>query len=397
MFDAQEEERGRVARELHDGISQILVGVRYALETARRRLAAGDARAEDTLDRGAAHLSTAIQEVRRISRDLRPGALDDLGLGPALKALSEDFGRRTGIVTEFDTVVFRNRLDDEAKIALYRVAQEALTNIERHSGATRVHIDLRGHASGGTLRITDNGCGIDASRAGAGGGLGPAQHAGTRRADRRAARASAPRPRAPRSRRRCRSPTFSRRRASPRPAPETKRATRMTHAPTRVVIVDDHPMVTEGIQSILEGYDDIEVIAALACGQAIIDRVGDLAPDVVLLDLNMPGIGGLSTTEIVLERRPGTRILILSMHDSPEYIASALSHGASGYVLKDVPVDEIKRAIDAVMAGQRYLCTGAQGSLAPFTAPEREQLTNREQTILLLLAMSAVPARRPEC
>jgi len=160
----------------------------------------------------------------------------------------------------------------------------------------------------------------------------------------------------------------------------------MTHAPTRVVIVDDHPMVTEGIQSILESYDDVEVIAALACGQAIIDRVADLAPDVVLLDLNMPGIGGLSTTEILLERRPGTRILILSMHDSPEYIASALSHGASGYVLKDVPVDEIKRAIDAVMAGQRYLCTGAQGSLAPFSAPEREQLTNREQTILLQLA-----------
>jgi len=172
VFDAQEEERGRVARELHDGISQILVGVRYALETARRRLAAGDARAGDTLDRGAAHLSTAIHEVRRISRDLRPGALDDLGLGPALKALSEDFGRRTGIVTEFDTVVFRNRLDDEAKIALYRVAQEALTNIERHSGATHVAIDVRGHLNGATLRITDNGCGLDEAQARQGGSSG---------------------------------------------------------------------------------------------------------------------------------------------------------------------------------------------------------------------------------
>src|SRR6056297_2603448 len=172
VFDAQEEERGRVARELHDGISQILVGVRYALDTAKRRLEAGDARAGETLDKGLAHLSGAIQEVRRISRDLRPGVLDDLGLGPALKALAEDFGQRTGIETLFGTVVFRNRLDGEAKIALYRVAQEALTNIERHSGATRVHIDLRGHASGGTLRISDNGCGIDASRAGAGGGLG---------------------------------------------------------------------------------------------------------------------------------------------------------------------------------------------------------------------------------
>jgi two-component system NarL family response regulator len=155
---------------------------------------------------------------------------------------------------------------------------------------------------------------------------------------------------------------------------------------TRIVIVDDHPMVTEGIQSILESYDDIEVLACLSDGQEIIDRVEELAPDVILLDLNMPGVGGLSATEMVLEKRPNTRILVLSMHDSPEYISSALSHGAMGYVLKDVPTDEIKRAIDLVMEGQRYLCTGAKGSLAPLERPSREQLTNREQMILLQLA-----------
>lgn len=156
--------------------------------------------------------------------------------------------------------------------------------------------------------------------------------------------------------------------------------------PVRVIIVDDHPMVAEGIQSILESYDDVEVIATLNDGQQIIDQVETLAPDVILLDLNMPGIGGLTATEIILERRPDTRILILSMHDSPEYISSALSHGALGYVLKDVPTDEIKQAIDAVMSGHRYLCTGAQGSLEPFDNTNREQLTNREQTILLQLA-----------
>lgn len=160
VFDAQEEERGRVARELHDGISQILVGVRYALDTARRRLRAGDARASETLDSGIEHLSGAIHEVRRISRDLRPGMLDDLGLGPALKSLIDDFGQRTGISTDFDTVVFRNRLDEDAKTALYRIAQEALTNVERHAGATHVAVDLRGHNRGATLRITDNGRGL---------------------------------------------------------------------------------------------------------------------------------------------------------------------------------------------------------------------------------------------
>lgn len=153
----------------------------------------------------------------------------------------------------------------------------------------------------------------------------------------------------------------------------------------KIVIVDDHPMVAEGIQSILEGYEDIEVLAALTNGREVIDRVEELAPDVILMDLNMPGLNGLTATEMLLERHPGTRILILSMHDSPEYISSALSHGAVGYVLKDVPTEEIKTAIDTVMRGERYLCTGAKGSLTP-TEGTREQLTGREQTVLLQLA-----------
>ncbi|KIN60860.1 Sensor protein DegS [Sulfitobacter noctilucae] len=172
VFDAQEEERGRVARELHDGISQILVGVRYALENARRKLERGDASADEPLGKGIGSLSEAITEVRRISRDLRPGVLDDLGLGPALKTLTEEFEARTGIICEFHTVVFRNRLDNEAKIALYRIAQEALTNIERHAGATRIEVKLRGHRRGATLRISDNGRGLGDNRSAASAGLG---------------------------------------------------------------------------------------------------------------------------------------------------------------------------------------------------------------------------------
>lgn len=172
VFDAQEEERGRVARELHDGISQILVGVRYALDSARRRLTQGTPDAGSSLEQGIENLGVAISEVRRISRDLRPRVLDDLGLGPALKSLVEDFEFRTGIETEFETVVFRNRLDQNAKIALYRIAQEALTNIERHSGATHAAIDLRGHKKGATLKISDNGCGVDQAQRKGGAGIG---------------------------------------------------------------------------------------------------------------------------------------------------------------------------------------------------------------------------------
>ena len=155
---------------------------------------------------------------------------------------------------------------------------------------------------------------------------------------------------------------------------------------TRVMIVDDHPKVAEGVQAILETYDDLEVVATLSNGRQAIDRIGSLDPDVVLLDLNMPEINGLTAAEIILERCPSTRILILSMHDSTEYISTALSHGAAGYLLKDVPTEEIKRAIDAVMAGERYLCTGASASLEPRIRGGKEPLTSREQTILLELA-----------
>jgi len=165
IFDTQEEERGRVARELHDSISQILVGVRYALELSRKRLDSGDnTRAGENLAKGIDNLNGAIGEVRRISRDLRPGVLDDLGLGPALQALTAEFSERTGIHMDFETVVFRNRLDGDAKIALYRIAQEALTNIERHADATSVSVNVFGHRRGATMRISDNGHGIHQGR-----------------------------------------------------------------------------------------------------------------------------------------------------------------------------------------------------------------------------------------
>ena len=145
--------------------------------------------------------------------------------------------------------------------------------------------------------------------------------------------------------------------------------------PIRILIVDDHPMVAEGIQSVLETYDDIEVVGTLGNGQDAVDSVKALAPDVVLMDLNMPRMGGLTATELILERAPGTRILVLSMHDSPEYISTALSHGAMGYILKDVPTEEIRQAVDAVMKGDKYLCTGAKGSLEPKDGNAREALT----------------------
>ncbi len=153
----------------------------------------------------------------------------------------------------------------------------------------------------------------------------------------------------------------------------------------KIVIADDHPLVTEGIRGILESFDNIEVLATVADGQELVDSFESLDADVILLDLNMPNLNGLGATEIMLERKPETKILILSMHDSPEYISTAMRYGAKGYLLKDIPIDKIVTAIETVHAGGTYLCTGSEQQIAP-RENNRAALTAREQTILLELA-----------
>ncbi len=154
--------------------------------------------------------------------------------------------------------------------------------------------------------------------------------------------------------------------------------------PIRILIADDHPLVVEGVRGVLETYDALQVVGTAANGEEALAAFDRETPDVVLMDLNMPGMSGLAATEILLERHPDARILILSMHDTPEYISTALRHGARGYVLKDVPTDDIVQAIEHVHAGERYLCTGTAQVLSPETG--REPLTSREQTVLLELA-----------
>lgn len=160
IINTQEEERSRIARELHDGISQILVGVRYLLDLAKRKAKDGAPDALATIERGADGINGAIKEVRRISHDLRPGLLDDLGLTAALEALTHNFSERTGIKVKLKSVAFRNLMLPEAKTALYRVAQEALTNIERHANATEVNLIITSARSGLQMLVSDNGCGF---------------------------------------------------------------------------------------------------------------------------------------------------------------------------------------------------------------------------------------------
>ena len=154
---AQEEERHRVARELHDELGQVLTGVLLLMDESSRAPAG---RAAEALEEGREAARDAITEVRRIVADLRPEALDDLGLASALAALTSSFERRSGISVERRVAADLPRLSSEQDLVLYRVAQEALTNVGRHADADHAEL-LVEHVDGEVRMIVrDDGCGF---------------------------------------------------------------------------------------------------------------------------------------------------------------------------------------------------------------------------------------------
>jgi DNA-binding NarL/FixJ family response regulator len=122
-----------------------------------------------------------------------------------------------------------------------------------------------------------------------------------------------------------------------------------------LVLADDHPIVRKGLKALLEAETDLRVAGEASDGLEAINLVEKIKPDVLLLDIMMPGLSGLEVARQVTQKFPLTRIIIISMHSNEAYVLDALRHGASGYVLKDASMEELVEAIRRVMAGHRYL------------------------------------------
>lgn len=161
VVSSQEEERTRVSRELHDHICQVLVSIKYQFELVGHRLAHPGSEPVISLDNEITALSRAIGEVRRISHDLRPALLDDLGLPAALEHIADEVAQRTGMQVRVTPHVNEEDLPELQAVNLFRVAQEALRNVESHAQATHVDIRLDDSSDKLELSITDDGCGFD--------------------------------------------------------------------------------------------------------------------------------------------------------------------------------------------------------------------------------------------
>ena len=160
--------------------------------------------------------------------------------------------------------------------------------------------------------------------------------------------------------------------------------------PIRILIVDDHLLLRDGIAAILQEGPNVTVVGQALNGQDALEKVEQLVPDVVLMDIAMPVMDGLEATRSIKVRWPDVRILILSMHDEPEYVRKIMQAGASGYVLKDVSSDELLRAIITVYQDGSYFSSGASRLLFQTEAPDvlaiEDALTVRELEVLKLVA-----------
>jgi two-component system, NarL family, response regulator NreC len=160
----------------------------------------------------------------------------------------------------------------------------------------------------------------------------------------------------------------------------------------RALIVDDHAVVRAGIKLLLEREEDLEVVGEAGNARDAIFEVRSLKPDVILLDVVMPGESGIEVLPKLLKESPGTKALVLSMQDDPQYVREAFAAGASGYVLKEAADEEVVAAVREIASGGRYVhpALGARMVAAEAearAAAEADPLSDREREVLRLLAL----------
>ena len=143
----------------------------------------------------------------------------------------------------------------------------------------------------------------------------------------------------------------------------------------RIMITDDHSMIREGLKNLLELEGDIEVVAEAENGIECLDKLDDVNPDVLLLDINMPKMNGLEVLQNLKERKSKVKVLVLTVHNETEYLMKAVDIGINGYVLKDSESSELKKAIFAIAEGENYI----QPSLIP--ALNNKMIENNEDEL----------------
>ena len=356
-LDASDRERVRVARELHDGPVQRLSGIAFSLAAAERAGDPGDAR--ELARVGARQVRETVRELRGALTELYPPALHRQGLQAALGDVLAPL-RAAGVATTL-AVPEALELPEDVEQALFRAGQEAARNALEHAAAAHVEVAVTRTGDHASITVADDGRGFeDGSREG---------HFGLRLLEDLAHEHGGP------ARRHLRTGDGN---------PAALRGPGVI----RVVLVDDHPLIRAGLDGLLSATEDVEVVGVGADGTEAAGLVLEHEPDVVLMDLSMPGMDGIEATRDVLAARPGLPVVILTTFSDRERILAAIDAGAVGYQLKDAEPEELLRAVRAAAAGDAPLAPRAArellGATRSATGP-LEALSDRERQVLGLV------------
>lgn len=166
----------------------------------------------------------------------------------------------------------------------------------------------------------------------------------------------------------------------------------MTTEPVRVLVVEDHPLFRKGVVSLIAAVPDMTVAGVAGSGEEAVARAAELRPDVVLMDLQLPGMSGIDATRVIVADAPAVRVLVLTLFEDDESVLLALRAGARGYVLKDAEEDDLLGAVRAVARGEAIFSQAIAGRVLAFFAQPQgppkafPTLTDREREILALIA-----------
>jgi DNA-binding NarL/FixJ family response regulator/signal transduction histidine kinase len=365
LVTAHENERRALSRDLHDEVGQVIAALKFSLEASGNR--------SESLRTA---LASLMAHVRNIAQRFRPPMLDDFGLAPTLEWHVGQFSEQTGIHARFRRLGPACRYHADLEIALYRVVQEALTNAARHAAVPDVSVVLRASPGRIGVRVRDHGAGFDPEQvlSGSSGIAGMKERlrpfhgeliVQSRRGRGTSVTATVPfQPGVP-----------------------------MMNEPISVVLADDHRIMRDALKALLES-ESFQVAGEAGDGLEAVGVAERVKPNVLLLDVSMPGLGGVDVVKQVAKRSPGTRVLMLSMYANDAYVNGAMKSGASGYLLKDAAAEELFHAIREVAQGRRYLSRSIEeAGAADRQTDVYDTLTMREREVLHLAAEGLTSAQ----
>ncbi len=352
---AEQRERRRLALVLHDGLQQLLVGARLRLVLLERQSSSeicSSAAAQIT-----ELLGEAIETSRSLSAELSPPILREAGLVPALEWLARWMQEKQGLKVELELREPSEAIGEEVAVLVFQSTRELLFNVVKHAGAGSARLRLAEHE--GYLRITvaDEGCGFDPSRlraeGGTAGGLGLFNIA--ERLDLLGGRMEIDSAPGRGSRFMLIVPALPPERQEA-PGDREELASAVTPSggvPTRegqirILLVDDHAIVRQGLAAILDEEHDMAVVGEAADGESAMALVRQLRPEVVLMDMSMPGMSGIETTRAIHAEFPEVQTIGLSMLDEAEQAEAMRQAGAAGYLSKAGPAEALLAAIRAL-------------------------------------------------